>query len=218
MHEKEEQSSPFELFWQKKNTRLTVWNLNAISGRTRSNQFVIFLPTNSGKMTSSELPMLRTTMSDLNRFYAHVVEWQRNRNMRNGSKEKATKNHGRVIKEIRRTDSIISTVLHATRISSNLNSNTEQTGARLSCVFIVIVCLSFYVLKFKRDSIAYPNTTQNGNISNKTDALIGRCFSSRVIASDARVNARLSKVNWNVTCTVSKRISSRISSICISLW
>lgn len=63
----------------------------------------------------------------------------------------------------------------------------------------------------------YPNTTQNGKISNKTEALIGKCFSSRVIASDAKVNARLSNVSWNVTCTVSKRISSRTSSICISL-
>lgn len=48
--------------------QFTVWNLNAISGRTKSKQLVIFLPTNSGRMTSNELPMLRTTMSDLNRF------------------------------------------------------------------------------------------------------------------------------------------------------
>lgn len=44
---------------------LTVWNLNAINGRTKSNQFVIFLPTSSGRMTSNEFPMLRTTISDL---------------------------------------------------------------------------------------------------------------------------------------------------------
>lgn len=44
---------------------LTVWNLNAINGRTKSNQAVIFLPTNSGRMTSNELPILRTIISDL---------------------------------------------------------------------------------------------------------------------------------------------------------
>lgn len=45
---------------------LTVWNLNAINGRTKSNHAVIFLPTSSGRITSNELPMLRTTISDLN--------------------------------------------------------------------------------------------------------------------------------------------------------
>lgn len=49
----------------------TVWNLNAINGRTKSNQLVIFLPTNSGRITSSELPMLRTIISEL-----HVWEWE----------------------------------------------------------------------------------------------------------------------------------------------
>lgn len=44
---------------------LTVWNLNAISGRTKSNQLVIFFPTKSGKMTIREFPILRTTMSEL---------------------------------------------------------------------------------------------------------------------------------------------------------
>lgn len=39
---------------------------------------------------------------------------------------------------------------------------------------------------------------QKGKISNNTDALIGRCFSSRVIANDASEKARLSNVNWNV--------------------
>lgn len=43
----------------------TVWNLNAISGRTKSNQAVIFLPSSSGSITIKELPMLRTTMSAL---------------------------------------------------------------------------------------------------------------------------------------------------------
>lgn len=47
----------------------------------------------------------------------------------------------------------------------------------------------------KKCECTYPNTTQNGNISNKTDALIGKCFSSRVIANEANVNARLSNVN-----------------------
>lgn len=41
----------------------------------------------------------------------------------------------------------------------------------------------------------YPNTIENGNISNNTVALIGKCFSSRVIAIDANVNALLSNVN-----------------------
>lgn len=46
---------------------LTELNLKAISGRTRSNQLVIFLPTRSGRITISELPILRTTISDLER-------------------------------------------------------------------------------------------------------------------------------------------------------
>lgn len=45
----------------------TVWNLNAINGRTKSNQLVIFLPTNSGRITNREFPMLRTTISELPR-------------------------------------------------------------------------------------------------------------------------------------------------------
>lgn len=53
---------------------LTVWNLNAINGRTKSNQFVIFLPTNSGRMTSNEFPMLRTTISDL--LKTHPNKWK----------------------------------------------------------------------------------------------------------------------------------------------
>jgi len=59
---------------------------------------------------------------------------------------------------------------------------------------------------------------QKGNISKSTHGPIGRCFSSRVIVSDASVKARLSKVSWKVTCTVSKSTSSRTSSICNSLW
>lgn len=43
--------------------------------------------------------------------------------------------------------------------------------------------------------LTYPKTIQNGNISNSTDALIGRCFSSLVIANDAKVKALLSKVS-----------------------
>ena len=39
---------------------------------------------------------------------------------------------------------------------------------------------------------------QNGNISNNTEAEMGRCFSSLVIASDASEKALLSKVNWKV--------------------
>ena len=46
--------------------------------------------------------------------------------------------------------------------------------------------------------VAYPKIMQNGKISNNTDADIGRCFSSRVIASEANEKARLSNVNWNV--------------------
>ena len=45
------------------------------------------------------------------------------------------------------------------------------------------------------DNDAYPKTMQNGKISNNTDALIGKCFSSRVIASEAKEKARLSNVN-----------------------
>lgn len=44
---------------------LTEPNLNAIRGRTKSNQFVIFFPTKSGRITIKEFPMLRTTISDL---------------------------------------------------------------------------------------------------------------------------------------------------------
>lgn len=62
-----------------------------------------------------------------------------------------------------------------------------------------------------------PKTMQNGNISKRTEAPIGRCFSSRVMARDAKVKARLSKVRLNVTWTVSKSTSSRTSSILISL-
>lgn len=68
----------------------------------------------------------------------------------------------------------------------------------------------------RRSFVINLNTMQNGNISNSTDALIGKCFSSLVIVIDASVNARLSNFNWNVTCTVSIRISSRTSSIRIS--
>lgn len=42
---------------------LTVSNLNSVSGRTRSNQFVNFLPTISGRITINELPILRMTIS-----------------------------------------------------------------------------------------------------------------------------------------------------------
>lgn len=45
--------------------KLTVWNLKAIKGRTKSNHAVIFLPNNSGNMTIKEFPMLRTTISAL---------------------------------------------------------------------------------------------------------------------------------------------------------
>lgn len=45
--------------------KFTDWNLNAISGRTKSKKYVIFLPTRSGNMTINELPMLLTTISDL---------------------------------------------------------------------------------------------------------------------------------------------------------
>lgn len=53
------------LYILKSQSKPTVWNLNAINGRTKSNQAVIFFPTNSGKITSNEFPMLRTTISDL---------------------------------------------------------------------------------------------------------------------------------------------------------
>ena len=43
--------------------------------------------------------------------------------------------------------------------------------------------------------MTHPNTMQNGNISNNTEALIGKCFSSLVIANEANVNALLSNVN-----------------------
>lgn len=58
---------------------LTVWNLNAINGRTKSNQFVIFLPTSSGRMTSNEFPMLRTTISDLGKHTNREINtvWKR---------------------------------------------------------------------------------------------------------------------------------------------
>lgn len=45
--------------------KLTVWNLKAISGRSKSNQSIIFLFSRSGKITINELPMLRTIMSEL---------------------------------------------------------------------------------------------------------------------------------------------------------
>lgn len=41
----------------------------------------------------------------------------------------------------------------------------------------------------------YPKTIQKGNISNKTEAPIGKCFSSRVIVNEAWVKALLSKVS-----------------------
>jgi len=50
------------------------------------------------------------------------------------------------------------------------------------------------------------------------EALMGKCFSSRVMVSDANVNARLSNVSWKVTWTVSNNSSSLTSSISISLW
>lgn len=47
------------------NTIRTEWNLNAISGLTRSKKWVIFLPTRSGNITINEFPILLTIMSDL---------------------------------------------------------------------------------------------------------------------------------------------------------
>lgn len=44
---------------------LTEWNLNTISGRTRSKKCVIFFPTRSGNITINEFPILLTIMSDL---------------------------------------------------------------------------------------------------------------------------------------------------------
>jgi hypothetical protein len=41
----------------------------------------------------------------------------------------------------------------------------------------------------------HPKTMQNGKISNNTEALIGKCLSSRVIAREANEKARLSNVN-----------------------
>lgn len=43
----------------------TEWNLNAISGLTRSKKWVIFLPIRSGNITINEFPILLTIMSDL---------------------------------------------------------------------------------------------------------------------------------------------------------
>lgn len=45
----------------------------------------------------------------------------------------------------------------------------------------------------------HPNTTLNGKISNNMEALMGKCFSSRIMVSDASVNARLSNFSWKVT-------------------
>lgn len=41
----------------------------------------------------------------------------------------------------------------------------------------------------------YPKTIQKGNISNSTDADMGKCFSSLVFANEASEKARLSNVN-----------------------
>ncbi|CRK99009.1 CLUMA_CG012331, isoform A [Clunio marinus] len=49
--------------------------------------------------------------------------------------------------------------------------------------------------EFDNNTNPYPNTIQNGKISNNTEALIGKCFSSRVIASEAKEKARLSNIN-----------------------
>lgn len=45
--------------------KLTELNLKAVKGLTRSNQFVIFFPKRSGRITIKEFPILRTTISDL---------------------------------------------------------------------------------------------------------------------------------------------------------
>jgi hypothetical protein len=50
-----------------------------------------------------------------------------------------------------------------------------------------------------QNSHTHPNTILNGKISNNMEALMGKCFSSRVMVSDASVNARLSNVSWKVT-------------------
>lgn len=104
----------------------------------------------------------------------------------------------------------IDDVINAKQTSKNaINSNSKDTKLKETEMKKTLINVAWET---------HPNTTQNGKISNRTDALIGRCFSSRVIASDAKVNARLSKVNWNVTCTVSKRISSLINSITYGFW
>lgn len=50
---------------QPNQVKLTVWNLKLINGRFKSNQSMIFLLSSSGKITINELPILRTTISEL---------------------------------------------------------------------------------------------------------------------------------------------------------
>lgn len=138
--------------------KLTELNLKAVKGLTRSNQFVIFFPKRSGRITINEFPMLRTTISDLK--FNLLTFYQ----------------------------------LYADNGCGCCVNNKEESN------------------------LTYPNTIQNGKISKRTEALIGKCFSSLVMVSEANVKALLSKVNWNVTCTISNNNSSRTSSIFISLW
>lgn len=48
--------------------QITDWNLKAMRGLTKSNQWVIFFPIKSGKITISELPMLLIIISDLTKI------------------------------------------------------------------------------------------------------------------------------------------------------
>lgn len=196
---------------------LTVWNLNAINGRIKSNQFVIFLPISSGRMTSNEFPMLRTTISELKKRKWGKNKMRKNENqcsncgilMRTTSKYK----HLTPITRDRAPMKFLSQLLILYGIDDVINDKQANKQNVMAWTWMGVAETWEWnknAHKCSWSNKAYPKTIQNGKISNRTDALIGRCFSSRVIARDAKVNARLSNVNWNVTWTVSNKIHDQI--------